>query len=474
MLGPVLLTVCLGFTVLSVYVVRTAQSNLTSGIDEELQRARAGPAAPRGSSTDESPEGTTEGRRGDLAVDPPVQLAISNGGTVLDGQRSVNPFDARELVDLAQSRGIVTVEGEPRYRALVTARVDGTVSITALSMAQVDESVASLRASLMVGGLVVFLVCSMVVWWIATLVARPVTKIALLASRIAGGALETTIDEPSGGSREVAVLAANLRGMVDELRTTIADREHQAHVATKSRDAMRRFLADASHELRTPLTALAGYSDLYQHSMLAEKADLDRAMHRIGSESLRLTRLVNEMLDLARGNASGMSRVEDVDLKQLVADVVHDLHAAFPNHLIELSGALDAPLVVRGDVDRLHRAVLNLGANACLHNTPDVAVAVHLAPSDAVAMLSIVDNGRGVDGQHLDNLFTPFYRADSSRSRTSSAGGGLGLALTKLIVTAHHGTVDYEPTPGGGATFRIELPRPQPGSDGASQGATSA
>jgi two-component system, OmpR family, sensor kinase len=457
MLGPVLMTVCLGFALLSVYVVRTAEANFTAGIDEELTRASAAQANQGGGQAAGAPPDGVAGSTQDLSVDFPIQLTLSRDGTVLDKVRNTNPFDTAVLAQLVGNPGTVTVDGDPRYRARVVVHPTGNTSVTALSMAQMDASIASLRNSLIFGGLVVFVFCSVIVWWIATRVARPVASMALVANRIAAGALDTTINPPAGGSREVAALAADLQGMVDRLRQTIADREQQADAATKSRDAMRRFLADASHELRTPLTALKGYSELYRHRMLAEPADLDRAMLRIGSESQRLTRLVNDMLQLARGQAPEVSH-EDVDLQQIVTGLVEDLRAAFPGHPIEFTTVTDKPVIVRGDGDRLHQAFLNLGANACQHNTPDVEIAIRLEATASAAALSVIDHGRGIEDQHLDKLFTPFYRADSSRSRTNSAGAGLGLALTELIVTAHHGTIVHEPTPGGGATFRIEIP----------------
>ena len=88
--------------------------------------------------------------------------------------------------------------------------------------------------------------------------------------------------------------------MVARLRSALAEREQSEAVATRARDDMKRFLADVSHEIRTPLTALKGYSDLYERGMLAEPGALDRAMSRVGSESVRLHRLVNSMLELAR------------------------------------------------------------------------------------------------------------------------------------------------------------------------------
>ena len=157
----------------------------------------------------------------------------------------------------------------------------------------------------------IFVIVGGIVLLIATAVTRPVTRMSRTANLIADGALDTPIDPPTG-SRETADLAVDLEQMVARLTSSLDD-------ANRARDDMRRFLADASHELRTPLTSIKGYSDLYAHDMLDEPGHLDRAMDRVGSESARLTHMVNDMLQLASGEAAPPTKVETVDLAEIAA-----------------------------------------------------------------------------------------------------------------------------------------------------------
>jgi two-component system, OmpR family, sensor kinase len=506
MLVPVLLTVSLGFTALALYVQRTAQADLVAAVDDELTRAhRAGVTRLAADPTLADPTPTsqtpTDPSRG---LNAPIQLVLAPDGSVLEHTITQNPFSATELAALAAADGTITVAHGPRYRALVTIGPNGGRIVTALPLSNADASLAGLRRSLLLGGLVVFLLCSLVVWWIAAALARPVTRMTDVANQIAGGALSTDVDPP-GGSRETARLAADLQHMLTRLRATIAASDAATRQATQARAAMQRFLADASHELRTPLTALRGYSDLYAGKMLAEGADLDRAMQRIGSESQRLTSLVNGMLQLARDGGTDRRPHQDdlhrdVDLHQVVADVVQDLRAAYPDHPITApisppDGTASSPAgpspagpspaspspanpspanprpanpqltntrptsTVRGDPGLLHRALLNLGANACQHTDPGTAVRFDLSTTATGTTLAVIDHGPGIGPAHAEKIFEPFYRADTSRSRTGSAGAGLGLALAQQIAAQHQAVLAHSTTPGGGATFTLTLPR---------------
>ncbi len=247
--------------------------------------------------------------------------------------------------------------------------------------------------------------------------------------------------------------------MVARLRAALAEQERSVALATSARDDMQRFLADVSHEIRTPLTALKGYSDLYAGGMLAEPGALDRAMSRVGSESVRLHSLVNSMLELTRDGEAHRQAHAEVDVAQVVRAVVEDLRAAYPGREIDLQTAetVDAP--VAGDAARIHQAVLNLGANACTHTDPRTPIAVNVESTPSALTVSVVDHGAGIDEAERTKVFLPFYRSDPSRARNGHSGAGLGLALAQQIAHEHDGSVSVHPTPGGGATFTLTLPQ---------------
>ena len=270
---------------------------------------------------------------------------------------------------------------------------------------------------------------------------------------------------PASGPREAAELTRDLAVMVDRLRTTIDERARAAAVAEGARQDMQRFMADTSHELRTPLTALRGYSDLYERGAL-DADGVDRAMKRIGAESRRLTDLADDLLSLLR--PVDVELLDQVDLGAVASAVVEDVRAAYRSHpvTLDLSGADGC--VVTGNADRLHQAMLNVAANACRHTparTP-VRVAVSRRPTTdgelvdgpIAAEVTISDDGPGLDGDNLDDLFKPFVRTEASRSRHGQSGAGLGLTITHRVVEQHRGRIAMTSSPGVGTTVTIRIP----------------
>ncbi len=460
-LVPLLATITVGFLAFAIYIDHSDRSTRLSTIDQELARAERVDLAPRATGP---PNGVTPPTTGpastDLAVtgvDPPVQLTVSPDGDITATQGSENPFSGETLVILGATRESTTTEIRD-YRVLVSPRPDGQVRVTALSLEGYHATTAALRRDLIIGGLIIVLLESAMAWWLAGRLVRPLTKMAATANHIADGALDTELQH-AGGSREVSDLSTDIERMVDRLRATLAEREQSESAATQARDDMRRFLADVSHEIRTPLTALKGYSDLYERGMLAEPGALDRAMSRVGNESVRLHRLVNSMLELVRGGETPAQIVSDVDVPQVVRAVADDLRAAYPErridtHIVPGSGA---PLAA--DPARLHQAILNLGANACTHTPTSTPITIAVeTPPDAVE-IRLIDHGAGIDEAEQQRIFLPFYQADSSRARHGHNGAGLGLAVTQQIAREHHGSIIVSPTPGGGSTFTLRLPQ---------------
>ena len=455
-LVPVLATIAVGFVVFAIYIDISDRATRLGQIDRELTRAERVAILPPGTGR----PGTEPAPAPDVAitgVDPPVQLVVSADGDVTAAQGGENPFSRDTLAALATAREVTITEVED-YRVLVSPQPDGQVRVTALSLEGYDAATSALRRSLLVAGLVMAALESAVAWWLAGRLVRPLTSMAVTASLIADGALDTELQH-AGGSREVSQLSTDIQQMVTRLRTALTEREQAATDAHRARDAMKRFLADASHEIRTPLTAIKGYSDLYAGGMLAEPGALDRAMSRVGSESVRLHHMMDSMLELARNDATRPQIIADVVVTQVARVVVDDLHAAYPERQIDLETGQGSDTPVAGDPARIHQAILNLGANACTHTpgTTPISIAVE-TPPDAVTV-SVIDHGAGIDDTERERIFLPFYRIDPSRTRDGHSGAGLGLALSQQIAQEHHGSLTVHPTPAGGATFVLRLPR---------------
>ncbi len=448
LLAPLLATVLLGSLGLGLYVSSAVERDLLATVDADLSRTiGAQGGGGRGAGPAPQPD--------DLAVEKPLAGVLGPDGSLLAGSEQLLVLNQDHIAALVGSTEIATLDGTTRYRVATRVQPDGTTLVVALSLADVDASLASLRRNLLLGGVVLVSLQALIAVWVARVIGQPVIRISRAAHLVSEGDLDADLGPPAG-PRETAALTEDLSRMIAQLRGTITRSEESASEARRARSDMEHFMADAAHELRTPLTALRGYSELYEAGMLDDDG-LQRAMQRIGGEAERLADLVNELLNLVR--PSDGSNWEEVDLAAVASAVAYDLRAAHPTHAITLTMAPKATFVVLGDPARLHQAVLNLGANACQHTEPETPVELTLATDKEAVVVCVVDHGDGIDPATAEVLFAPFARGDESRSRRSHDGAGLGLALVRRIAEGHNGGVTVEATPGGGATFCLRIPQ---------------
>ena len=343
------------------------------------------------------------------------------------------------------------------YRVLarrLEVRQQPVTVVLAAPMSDVNTSTFLLVRSLVIVGVAVLAVALVAGWLLIRRGLRPLEGITATAEQIAAGDLGRRVNVPDDRS-EVGRLGNAFDAMLDKIQGAF-DSQHAALVAKeRSESQLRQFVADASHELRTPLTALRGYAELYRAGGLDDPDALDQAMSRIGSESRRMSALVEDLLLLARLDQGRPLRHEPVDLSELVNDALADLRALEPGRPV--GAAIQPGVTGSGDEDRLRQVIANLLANVRVHTPPDARVEVGLASADGQATLTVVDHGPGIDAAHVDHIFDRFYRADTGRSR-DRGGAGLGLAIAASVARAHGGDIRHAPTPGGGATFTLTLP----------------
>jgi two-component system OmpR family sensor kinase len=282
----------------------------------------------------------------------------------------------------------------------------------------------------------------------------PLTEVEDTAAAIAAGDLSRRIPEHPT-STEVGRLTSALNGMLAQIESAFRSRE-----ASEART--RRFAADASHELRTPLASIRGFAELYRQGAVREPEDVARTMGRIEDEARRMGLLVEDLLVLARLDEQRPAREEPVDLAVLAGDAGHDARGLAPDRTVRLVGLATGQgpqsATVIGDDGRLRQVVANLVANAVRHTPAGTPIEIAVGTEGPTAVLEVRDHGPGLPPEHAAKVFERFYRVDSSRARGQGGGSGLGLSIVAAVVTAHGGRVGVAPTPGGGATFRVELP----------------
>jgi two-component system OmpR family sensor kinase len=323
-----------------------------------------------------------------------------------------------------------------------------TVAYDLSDFLQTDRSLGWLQLGI---GVAVLLVLGMASYAAVSQSLRPLAEVEQTAAAIARGQLDLRVPERDPRT-EVGRLSLALNGMLAQIQAAMASSESSAGLARSSEDRMRRFITDASHELRTPLTTIRGFAELYRQGAVR---DIEQTMARIESESRRMGLLVEDLLLLARLDAHRPLESQRVDLLALAADA----RAIAPKRKITVD-VVDGPGIpeVLGDEARLRQVLSNLMVNAVQH-TPDTAgIAVRVGTKDGDAVLEVIDDGPGMEEQDAQRVFERFYRADSSRAR-SSGGSGLGLSIVDSLVRAHGGSVAVTTAPGQGCRFHVSLPR---------------
>ena len=323
----------------------------------------------------------------------------------------------------------------------------GNYVVLAIPLTDVDTTLHQLLVLELELGAGMIALTALLAWLIIRVGLRPLERMGGVAQQIAAGDLSRRV-EPATPDTEIGRLGLALNGMLAQIESAFAER-------TASENRLRRFIADASHELRTPLTSVRGYAEMLRRGAERSPEDSAVARRRIEEESVRMSEMVDDMLVLARLGQGRPLELKPVDLQAIARDAVADAHAVAPRREITLDAP--NPVIVAGDDTRLRQALGNLVRNAIVHTPAETPVLVRVAAVNGTAHVTVVDHGTGLSAEDRARVFEPFYRADPSRSR-DSGGAGLGLSIVAAVAGAHGGLVKVDETPGGGATFEMELP----------------
>ena len=345
------------------------------------------------------------------------------------------PLDgpAQAVLDGEQDQAFsnATVDGRD-VRVLNIGLPTGGIVQLAAPVDDVDSALSSVRG-LLVG---IIALATLLAGVLAVVVSRPALGPVRQLRRASERVTETgdlTERVPVQGRDDVAGLATSFNSMLDALETSEA--------------AQRQLVTDASHELRTPLTSIRTNAELLASSngRLAAK-DREQALVDIHDQSREMTTLIEELIDLARASEPRQERAL-LALEELVAEVV--ARAARRTRTVRIETALE-PTPVVGSRPELVHAVGNLLDNAVKWSPDGGTVSVTLEHG----VLTVADEGPGIDPEDLPHVFARFYRAPSARDMP---GSGLGLAIVQKVATDHGGRVLVESAPGRGARFELDL-----------------
>jgi signal transduction histidine kinase len=371
---------------------------------------------------------------------------LSPGGELLDqsrGSEDLGPPDPG-IHDIGDLR-VATAE----IRSSVTGRLAGFVQYGRTD-AHVDSTIRRLWLFVFAGVLGGTLLASLAGLAIAGRAMRPIALLTSTARRIAT-TRDPSLQMPKPTSEdEVGELTLTLDQMLRSLDAARAEREG-------AMQKQREFVADASHELRTPLTSVLANLELLQGSLEEPRHEEDREMVDSAlRSSRRMSRLVADLLLLARADAGRLGERRPCDLAEVVRDAAAEVLPVMGERRLDLEGIEE--MRVEGNADELHRMVLNLLDNAAHHTPPGSTIQVCLRREDDEAVLEVDDDGPGIPAEVRDQVFDRFVRGEGPADVAAGPGTGLGLSIVRAVATSHGGRVEALESRLGGAQFRVRLP----------------
>lgn len=440
----------------SVFVYAVVSQTLYDRLDQSLLRAAQAAASGFLSEVAENKEGVPSGAAQALTELrlPGVYIAIFDGEQLLasdfNGDHEVTfPWELLSPTVTGGHPTFRTIQGygeEGARSAAITAQARGKdyVVVAAEPLHALVEQLESIRRVFYLGFPASLLVAGLGGFILAKKSLAPVVAMSNQADRISARNLHERL---SIGNKSDEL--GHLAGVFNDLLSRL----------DRSFESMREFMADASHELRTPLSIIRGEADVAL-SQDRDAIEYREALVIIQDEAKRLSRIVDDMLALARADAGERPVViEEFYLNDLVEDCLRSAQVLALRKGVSLNLNPTKDIAFRGDEDLLRRMLLNLLDNAIKYTPSGGSVFVELLAEASSGGVKIIvrDTGIGVPAEAAAHIFERFYRVDRARSR-ADGGSGLGLSIAKWVAEAHNGSINLESQPGRGSTFTVTLP----------------
>ena len=396
---------------------------------------------------DETPAAAAEEAR-DTSVSRGAGMAVLDGR----GQVLAARLDGLDLGLLTRSdlggmtaRTVETAGGGWRVRAqpetfetpLDTVTL---IVVAAMPLADAQREQRGMLEAMVLGIPIALLLAGAGGLWLASIGLRPIARMADEAGAISPGGVESLGDP--GRRDELGRLAGAFNDLLARLRSTLK--------------TQRQFMADASHELRTPVSVIRTAADVTLGLEHRDEADYRATLSIVGDQARRLSRLVEDMLVLARADAGGyvLSPV-DLYLDEVVSDCRRAADVLAAGRGVTVTASRSGEVPFRGDEALLHRLLQNLVQNAVQHTPPGGTVAIDLQKADDGVRIRVADGGPGIPDADRQRIFDRFVQLDRARR---GEGTGLGLPIARWIAEAHGGTIALETSGPGGSRFCVWLP----------------
>lgn len=372
-----------------------------------------------------------------------ILITVEGGGIATNQPELIDDEDSEDIGSSPDGYSSVKVDdvGEVRLLSRQFDLPDGVRAKIRVGqpLSSVDEALEGLSKTFFVVGIFSLLLAAGAGWLLANSATRPMRRMAEVAEGVDAGDLAARMPIAETHNDEVRLLANSFNGMLDRVESAFERQQH--------------FVADASHDLRTPLTIIKGQLQVLSRNPEPSREDIARVTGLVEAASLRMERLIDDLLVLAKlDSGSGMS-LEPTTLEPLVSAEVEAFRET-GGRTFETRIETDNEISI--DREQMARAVSNLISNAVKHTDPGGTIRVSVVEGPGQAVVSVEDDGPGIpEGMRL-KVFDRFSRLDASRA---AGGSGLGLAIVKAVAEAQGGRVACDSSELGGARFRIFLPK---------------
>ena len=355
------------------------------------------------------------------------------------------------LIRYEDDTGKVSVPGIVAGSQITLPSDGGTYTLYYLfPMSDQEQTLSLVRRALLTGGTLLLVLVGGLTWLVTRQVVTPVRLARRVAERLASGRLEERMHVR--GDDDIARLGTSFNQMASSLQKQIRQLEELSRV-------QRRFVSDVSHELRTPLTTVRMAGDVLHDARDRFDPVTARSAELLQKELDRFELLLTDLLEISRFDAgAAVLDLEDVNLVDVAHRVADSTYAlAIRHHTRVVVRSPQRPCVAEVDVRRVERVVRNLVANAIDH-ADGHDIVIWLEADDEATALAVRDYGVGLTPGETAMVFNRFWRADPARARTTG-GTGLGLSISLEDAHLHGGWLQAWGEPGGGAQFRLTLPR---------------
>lgn len=386
-----------------------------------------------------------------LVAAPNAEIVYdSHNGQWLNHRLAPEKLDAIQLQSLnVQQAGVYNYEAEDGerwvlYLAPIPRFPNAVVTLAAPDVPPFEIFRTIFARPLLVGSGLALVLSLLLSYAISRSVAQPLQRMATAATAIAQGDYDQQV--PMAGPQEVRAVARDFNQMAQQVKVT--------------QQAQRDFLANVSHDLKTPLTSIRGWSQAISDETLNDEAAVRQASQIIEDEATRMTRMVQQLLDLAKLDSGQVElRREPVDMAVLLHEIRNRFALRAEQNEVLLAVSADPPLHAHIDYDRTMQIFANLVDNALEHTPHGGQIELVAERQPTAISVRVRDSGAGIPEDELARIFERFYQVDKSRVRSAeNRGTGLGLSIVAQLVQAHDGQLDVSSTIGVGTTFTVQLP----------------